>query len=196
MKTKNLSKADTLELIELYKNRIEFNNRLNKIARDFMKKNDIKNFNGWHDAPTPEMIQTMRDVLSKEEWMPEELKRAYLRDMSGIFGGTHSVAVNSYVRIDLQDLEGHLKELEHAENNSEESYDEFGFNVERDIENTRLNLFFDSVPEEEVRSILKSSGFKWSPYLKAWTRQLTPNAESSLRRVVKMLKEKEEGENN
>ena len=38
MKTKQLSKQETLDLIELTKNRIDFNNRLNKTVRSFMKK--------------------------------------------------------------------------------------------------------------------------------------------------------------
>ncbi len=71
----------------------------------------------------------------------------------------------------------------------EESYDEFGFKVERDVEDTRMNLFFNYVPESGVRELLKKNEFKWSPNRSAWTRQLTPNAEASLRRLVNNLKE-------
>ena len=112
------------------------------------------------------------------------LKKRYIEDTGSIFGGVYSIAVNTYHRTDLKDLEAHLKEIESATETSEESYDEFGFKVERDVEDTRMNLFFDYVPESGVRELLKRNGFKWSPNRSAWTRQLTPNAESSLRRLV------------
>lgn len=189
MKTKQLSKQETLDLIELTEKKIDFNNRLNKVVRNFMKKNNITNFNGYRDTPTPEMFATLKDMLDKEDWMPVNLKNRYIEDTGSIFGGVYSIAVNTYHRTDLKDLEAHLKEIESATETSEESHDEFGFKVERDVEDTRMNLFFDDVPEPGVRELLKSNGFKWSPYLKVWTRQLTLNAESSLRILLKQLAE-------
>lgn len=51
-------------------------------------------------------------------------------------------------------------------------------------------------PDENTRSILKSSGFRWSPRENAWQRQLTGNAEWALRRVIdKMEKSKPENQN-
>ena len=188
MKTKQLSKDETLQLIDQTKNILEFNNKLNKVARDYMKKNNITNFNGWHDTATPEMIATLKDMLDKEDWMPISLKKRYIEDTGSIFGGVYSIAVNTYHRTDLKDLEAHLKELESASEKTEETYDEFGLKVERDVEDTRLNLFFDDIPEKEVRNLLVSNGFKWSPSRSAWTRQLTPNAESSLRRLLRDMK--------
>jgi uncharacterized protein YllA (UPF0747 family) len=187
MKTKHLSKEETLKLIDLIQKRIDFNNRLNKTARNFMKENNIVNFNGYHDEPTYEMINTLEQTLNQETWMPEQMKREYLEDASAIFGGTYSVAVNTYVRKDLQDLESHLKEIDTAVNKAEETYEEFGFKVVRDVEDTRMNLFFDDIPDENIRNLLKSNGFKWSPNLKAWTRQLTQNAEYSLNRLLNQL---------
>jgi len=187
MKTKQLSKEETVKLIELTQNRIELNNRVNKFAREYMKKNNVTNFNGWHDAPRPGMIEALKEFLANETWMPEEMKRAYLRDTSAIFAQTYSVAVNTYVRNDLKDLEAHLQEIESAVEKTEENHEEFGFNVVRDVEDTRMNLFFDSIPDEQVRDILKTNGFKWAPSIQAWTRQLTPNAEYSLKRVLQQL---------
>lgn len=192
MKTKHLSKEETLSLIERTQNIIDFNNRLNKVARDYIKKyyaSGAPRFNGYHDSPTTEMLELLRDMLSKEEWMPATLRNTYIRDTSGIFGGTYSIAVNTYHRTDLKDLENHLKELELASEKTEEVYDELDFTVERDIEDTRLNLHFNSVPEKAVRELLVKNGFKWSPTRSAWTRQLTPNAEKSLERLISQLKD-------
>ena len=55
-------------------------------------------------------------------------------------------------------------------------------------EDKRLQLKFPGKPDETTRSLLKSNGFRWSPREGAWQRQLTGNAEYSLKRVVEKLK--------
>ena len=58
------------------------------------------------------------------------------------------------------------------------------------IENTeimRLQLLFDGKPSADIRTILKSNGFKWAPSKNAWQRQLTNNARYSLKRVIAAL---------
>lgn len=51
-----------------------------------------------------------------------------------------------------------------------------GGKVEANIEENRLQVFFDGKPDEETRSKLKGQGFHWSNYHKAWQRQLNANA--------------------
>lgn len=51
-----------------------------------------------------------------------------------------------------------------------------GGTVEANQEENRLQIFFDSKPDEEVRSELKANGFRWSPRAGAWQRQLNDNA--------------------
>ncbi len=48
--------------------------------------------------------------------------------------------------------------------------------VWHNVEQNRLQLFFDGKPEQAMIDRLKKSGFKWSPRNVAWQRQLTPNA--------------------
>lgn len=50
----------------------------------------------------------------------------------------------------------------------------------------RIRIYFDEVPDEETRKMLKSNAFKWSPTNKAWQRQLTPNAMCALKHYVKL----------
>ena len=57
---------------------------------------------------------------------------------------------------------------------AEQVYD--GFTVQQSAAEGRINITFDSKPEEAARNVLKSNGFHWSPRAKVWTRQLTPNA--------------------
>ena len=56
-------------------------------------------------------------------------------------------------------------------------------------EENRLQLVFDGKPDENVRNILKSNGFRWSGRFKAWQRQLTENAIAAVWHVVDKLDE-------
>jgi len=189
MKTKNLDKNQTIQLIDSCKKRIDFNNKLNAFARKFMKDrglDDWHQFNGYHDEPTQEMKDSLLDILNNNtlcdlSWMSNDLKLEYLKYTGAIFGQVYGPHVNDYVRRDLHDLESHLEEIEHSANNREEENSEF--RVERDLASNRLNLYFDEIPNEEARRILKKNGFRYSPYLGAWTRQLTQNAENSLNKI-------------
>lgn len=188
MNVKKLDRDATLEMIDFLKTRIAFNNELNKKVRKFMKErglDDWHKFNGYHDEATLEMKEFLNDILSKETWMPEKLKEEYMSYCAAIFGQVYSPAVNEYIRNDLHDCERHLAEIEKAAGARTEDFGEF--TVKRDLESNRMNLYFDYIPSPEVRALLKSNGFKWSPYLEAWTRQLTDNAEKSLERIKKAM---------
>ena len=59
------------------------------------------------------------------------------------------------------------------------------------VENTdlmRLQLIFDDKPSEEVRKVLKSHAFRWSPSNNCWQRQLTDNSKRVLPAVIKEIK--------
>lgn len=199
MKLKGLSKEQAEEQVELLRKRIEFNNKLNAFVRKFRKEHDIGffadnnaniRFNGFHDEPLPEMRDAMRDIfinnsLGDLSWMSLDLKRKYIKDTSAIFGRVYSAATNDYLLKDLHDGENYLKTLASIEEKpaAEVEDDKLPFKIEHDFENTRINLYFDYIPSEEERAILKHRGFKWSPSRKAWTRQLTSEAEKSLELV-------------
>lgn len=192
MNTKNMTVEQAQKEIEFLTKRIDFNNRINKIARKFMKDHEMgfgkkNNFNGYHDEPTEEMISVMSDALSKEDWMSDNWKKAYLRDTAAIFGGVYSVAVNTYVLKDLHDCEKFIELHKSIEDNDKEDEINELFRVERDMNSNRINLYFEGKPEEEVRRVLKSNGFRWSPSYSCWTRQLTNEAEHSLERIKREL---------
>ena len=50
----------------------------------------------------------------------------------------------------------------------------------------RLQILFDSIPDDQRRKELKSYGFKWSPRYQAWQRQLTQNAVYAVKRVLNL----------
>lgn len=51
----------------------------------------------------------------------------------------------------------------------------------------RIQFFFDGKPDEEIRNVLKSNGFKWAPSQRAWQRQLTANGKYAAKKVIEEL---------
>ena len=188
MKTKELDIATTKKYIELFTKRIDFNNKLNAFVRKYLKAHNLESFNGYQDVATDDMRVTLEDILREQNWMSDKMKTNYMSYCTEIFGQVYSPAVNTYVLKDLHDCEKHLKELESALESGDEEYEDF--KVVRDLMSNRLNIIFDYIPEERIRSSLRRLGFKWSPYLSAWTRQLTPQAEKSLEEFKKEMLDK------
>lgn len=90
----------------------------------------------------------------------------------------------------LEERVASLKKLkERAEKPSEEKYITVdGLKVEEDATDMRIRLLFEDIPSAEERELLKSWGFRWSPYNKAWQRQLTSNGIRAVREVLEKLK--------
>ena len=63
-----------------------------------------------------------------------------------------------------------------------------GLVIERDVADNRLRLFFDGKPPEDVRTILKRHGWRWSRTKRAWQRHLTGNSEDALRLTLEALR--------
>ena len=80
-----------------------------------------------------------------------------------------------------------LADLDKLEAQQEQPAAEEAFPGGRIVHNAgenRLQILFDDIPDETIRSALKSHGFRWSPRNKAWQRQLTQNAEYDARRIL------------
>lgn len=88
---------------------------------------------------------------------------------------------------EIHRLEQRLESLKAAKEkeSTEKEYD--GFRVVENTENMRIQIFFDSIPDPEIRDILKHHGFKWAPSQEAWQRQLTTNGKYALKGVLEKL---------
>lgn len=86
-----------------------------------------------------------------------------------------------------------MKAQERAEKDTTD-YSKYGFEVERNTDINRLQLKFPDKPDANTRSQLKSYGFRWSPREGAWQRQLTQNAEYSLRQFINGINNEKEYE--
>lgn len=89
---------------------------------------------------------------------------------------------------EIKRLQARIKQLESVKAIEEPQREEYaGFALSVDPEDNRILFYFDGKPADEVRSILKSNSFKWSPTRKAWVRKVTPNAMEATRRVKRAL---------
>ena len=71
------------------------------------------------------------------------------------------------------------KRIEELSAKAETEYEGWRFDggeVKMDREINRLQVFFDTKPDQETCSAMRHSGFKWAPSVGAWQRQLTDNA--------------------
>ncbi|WP_410472090.1 hypothetical protein ACGTJS_10935 [Faucicola mancuniensis] len=59
-----------------------------------------------------------------------------------------------------------------------------GVEIELNTDDNRLRLYFPNKPSDEIRTMLKKNGFKWSYNNNAWQRQLTENAMSKAKQVI------------
>ncbi len=72
----------------------------------------------------------------------------------------------------IRRLKARIKELEQAAERETEEYVYDGLTVVHNVEENRVQLFFDSLPSNEFRHLLKSHGFRWSKTNSAWQRHL------------------------
>lgn len=91
----------------------------------------------------------------------------------------------------MKRIEARIKELEAKEQNRQnEPEKEFSFNggkVVVNYEADRIQIMHDTKPGQDVITLMKKNGFKWSPFNKAWQRQLTANAIYVTKHLINQL---------
>jgi hypothetical protein len=63
-----------------------------------------------------------------------------------------------------------------------------GVRIVDNVEENRLQLFFNGKPAESVRNELKHSGFRWSPYNECWQRMRSNGAIYNAKRIINNIK--------
>lgn len=130
------------------------------------------------------------DVLREMGYSEKAIKQLREPDYCGRLGYPGYLLTNNNANIHR--VEERLNRLK-AVKEKGSSQQEFGtFKVVENTEAMRYQIIFDGKPDAEVRTLLKSNGFKWAPSQGAWQRQITSNGKSALERVIEKLKEMEE----
>lgn len=129
------------------------------------------------------------DLLREMGYSEESIKQIREPDFCGRVGYPSYLLTNNNANIHR--VEERLKRLKAVKEkgSSEQEYETF-----KVVENTdvmRYQIIFDGKPDTEIRTLLKSNGFKWAPSQGAWQRQITTNGKYALNSVVEKLKEME-----
>ena len=129
------------------------------------------------------------DVLREMGYSEGTIKQLREPDFCGRIGYPSYELTNNNQNIHR--IEERLKRLKavKGKGSSEQEYETF--KVVENTEAMRYQIIFDGKPDAEVRTLLKSNGFKWAPSQGAWQRQITINGKYALNSVVEKLKEME-----
>jgi hypothetical protein len=110
----------------------------------------------------------------------------------------HATYILQNLGQNIRNVEQRIEQLEKAKAKpTSDITDQYNTTVCKVIENTdimRLQLIFDGKPSEDIRDILKSHAFRWSPSNEAWQRQLTNNAKYETKTLLKEIESHEQQE--
>lgn len=116
-------------------------------------------------------------------YTPEEIKELRKPDFCGRIGYPSYELSNNNANI--KRIRDRIAELEKRQTEAApEGWTFEGGEVVINTEMNRLQILFDSKPDDDLRSELKSHGFRWAPSQNAWQRQLTDNAIYAAKKIT------------
>ncbi|MDE7065104.1 MAG: DUF3560 domain-containing protein, partial [Desulfovibrionaceae bacterium] len=88
----------------------------------------------------------------------------------------HQIGYPSYAlsnnNTNMRRIEERIHQLEAAAQRTTTEVQGNGYTCREDVNENRIMFLFDGKPEADIRALLKSHGFKWSPTRGAWVRML------------------------
>lgn len=90
---------------------------------------------------------------------------------------------------EIRRVRARIEELKDAEDCEAVDEDHGVCRLVESPEDNRVRLYFDGKPADDVRALLKRSGFRWSRHEGAWQRHLNNAGRHAARSVVAKLKE-------
>ena len=129
------------------------------------------------------------DLLREMGYSEEVIAELRKPDFCGRVGYPNYELSNNNANIHR--VEERLKSLKAVKERGSSEQEYKTFKVVENTEAMRYQIIFDGKPEADVRTLLKSNGFKWAPSQGAWQRQITANGRYAFERVIKKLKEME-----
>ena len=158
------------EKIERAEKRQELMKSVNKIARK--KVSDT---------------EKITELQSTFNWAEETCQTILKPRLSGSVGFPQYELTNNNANI--RRMKERLVDLESREGQETKETEHDGFRVVENVEENRTQLIFPGKPSAEIRTILKSHGFRWSPYNTAWQRHLNNSGRFMAVEVAKRIKE-------
>ena len=119
--------------------------------------------------------------LAELGYTPEDIAKLREPDFCGRIGYPAYLLQNNNANI--RRIRGRIEELKKRTENTPEGWEFDGGRVVVNTAENRLQIIFDGKPDADIRTELKSEGFRWAPSQGAWQRQLTDNAMRAARRL-------------
>lgn len=137
--------------------------RMKQINAYYKKNGTCRGFHGLSDELADKLVEDMRH----HPWD----KRPF---------AAYALANNNQ---NINTVKKRIAQLAEAKELGYQGWEFDGGKVVANADMNRLQIFFDEIPDEEVRRELKGRGFKWARSAGAWQRQLTDNAIYAASRV-------------
>ena len=174
---REIIKSDDERAIEKLEEKLEDMKKLQEDMKAANKALRLKDKEAGNDQ--------LREMGYSEESIEELRKPDYL----GRVGYPNFQLSNNNANIHR--VEERLKRLKAVKERGSSEQEYKTFKVVENTEAIRYQIIFDGKPDAEIRTLLKSNGFKWAPSQEAWQRQITSNGKWALKKVVEKLKEME-----
>ena len=85
---------------------------------------------------------------------------------------------------EISRLKKRIESLEKASGDQTNEWQREGVSIVDNVEANRLQIYFASKPSEEIRTLLKGSGFRWSPSQGCWQRFRSQAATNRANQIV------------
>ena len=191
------SNQDNFKKAEYYLERLKYNFSNNAIQSD-----------------DPEVLTALKNKLAKLEASQQMMKEvnAYYRKNNSLdgcnlvstefiekFNSSHygNIPFLSYELTNnnakIKSTRDRINSLAAIKGRGTKEKDFGNYTVVENKEIMRFQFIFNGKPSEEIRSLLKSNGFKWAPSQNAWQRQITVNGKYAAKRVMAELNKTEGG---
>lgn len=125
-------------------------------------------------AANKRIKEALRDMVNIDEYLLGLGIKPHMLEYTMKFGfGSCNTNAN------IRNTKKRIAELEAKEQKAEQGNNEIAFTggvVLLNVEIDRLQILYNEKPDQETIGKLKGRGFRWSPFYKAWQRQLTRNA--------------------
>lgn len=135
----------------------------------------------------PQAINKLKEKLERLE-----------NERASIKAREHSTWELTNIGATIRETKKRIERLEKLDNIDFKEINLENGKVIHNKEINRIQFLFDNIPDEEIRKTLKSHGFRWSRYEKAWQREFNFNCiratRSIVKEIVKKTKEQEESE--
>lgn len=169
--------SDDPEAIKLLKEKLE---KLEKLQNIMKAANKIVRSKKLTDE---EKIQEMVKLGLSEEGAANALKP----DFCGRVGfASYSLQNNN---ANIKRVKDRIKELEKRANDETTEEEINGIRIVDNVEDNRLQVFFEGIPAAEIRSKLKSNGFRWSRYNGCWQSYRSERAKRIAQQVAQKVGE-------